>query len=108
MGIRGGFMTLIYKPDPKSGAGEYAKYAVNLFTGCRYNCSYCYNKLMFKRFHPKEDFSKPTIKPNVLEQLKKEAPKYAGKEIFMSFSTDPFQNTKEFNLITLKLIDFQS
>ena len=34
--------TLIYQP--KGPAGEYAKWAINLFSGCSNGCAYCYNR----------------------------------------------------------------
>jgi len=34
--------TLIYQP--KGAAGEYAKWAINLFNGCGNGCAYCYNR----------------------------------------------------------------
>ena len=94
-------MSLIYKP--KGRAAEYGEYAFNPFIGCRYDCIYCYNRAIHNRFFKSKygnEFDKPIIKPNMIEQLKKEAPKYKGKEVFMSFSTDPFQGIKEFDKIT--------
>ncbi len=99
-------MTLIYKP--KGRAFEYSPLACNLFVGCRYGCTYCYNRSMYNRFYRKKlgrEFNEPTIKSNVLEQLSKEAPKYKGQEIFMSFSTDPFQGISEFDEITFRAIE---
>lgn len=34
--------TLIYQP--RGAAGEYAKWAVNLYNGCSNGCTYCYNR----------------------------------------------------------------
>ena len=35
--------TLIYQP--KGPAGEYAKWAINLYNGCSNGCEYCYNRI---------------------------------------------------------------
>lgn len=34
--------TLIYQPQ--GAAGEYAKWAINLYHGCSNGCTYCYNR----------------------------------------------------------------
>lgn len=33
---------LIYQPQ--GAAGEYAKWAINLYHGCSNGCTYCYNR----------------------------------------------------------------
>lgn len=98
-------MGLIY--PPKGEALEYCDYGFNPFVGCRYQCSYCYNNHIFKRFNPGYDFSIPKIKPDVLGKLRDSlrSGRYKGKEIFLSFATDIFQGLPEFNDIAKKSIE---
>jgi DNA repair photolyase len=80
-------MKAIY--EPKGRAREYGELAVNLYRGCSHGCTYCY--VPAATFQSREEFAKPVPRVGVLEALKKEAPKYAGREVFMSFSCDPYQ-----------------
>ena len=77
---------LIY--EPKGKAREYSPYALNLYTGCEHQCSYCYvKKIAFGKL------SGPIAIPrkNVLQLLEKEINKKLPKEqILLSFTGDPF------------------
>ena len=79
-------MRTIYKP--KGLAGEYAEYACNPWIGCTNACKYCYVPAMLRmdreKFH-----SEQKLKPGFLEALRKQATKYEGKEVFVSFTSDP-------------------
>lgn len=62
-------MSVIY--SPKGKAGEYAELALNIFTRCSMECSYCYGPSVM-RVSPKE-FSKNVVpKKNLLENLEKD------------------------------------
>ncbi|MHC4617224.1 MAG: SPL family radical SAM protein [Planctomycetota bacterium] len=81
-------MPLIYRP--KGRAQEYAWLALSHYTGCGHGCSYCYVPAVTKN----PDFHRSQApRPGVIEQLKREAPKYAGTDerVLVSFTTDPYQ-----------------
>lgn len=53
---------LIYQP--KGAAGEYAKWAINLYHGCSNGCTYCYNRrgVLSHVFGDKPELAAPIIK----------------------------------------------
>lgn len=54
--------TLIYQPQ--GAAGEYAKWAINLYHGCSNGCTYCYNRrgVLSHAFGDKPELSAPIVK----------------------------------------------
>ena len=54
--------TLIYQPQ--GAAGEYAKWAINLYHGCSNGCTYCYNRrgLLSHFFGDKPELAAPIVK----------------------------------------------
>ena len=54
--------TLIYQPQ--GAAGEYAKWAINLYHGCSNGCTYCYNRrgVLSHVFGDKPELAAPIIK----------------------------------------------
>lgn len=54
--------TLIYQP--RGAAGEYAKWAVNLYNGCSNGCTYCYNRrgIQSHAFGDKPVLAAPIVK----------------------------------------------
>ena len=54
--------TLIY--PPQGAAGEYAKWAINLYHGCSNGCTYCYNRrrVLSHVFGDKPELAAPIIK----------------------------------------------
>ena len=82
--------------EPKGKAREYCDLACNLYRGCGYGCSYCYAPAVLRM--QRDDFANhPAVRPGLLEAMKKEAPKYVGREVHLCFTCDPYQ------LIDLKL-----
>jgi len=81
-------MQAIY--EPKGKALEYCERAVNLYRGCSHGCAYCYAPSAL-RMH-REDFVTPQQRCGVLESLAKDAPKHAGCEVLMCFTTDPYHS----------------
>lgn len=85
-------MGIIYELEGR--AGEYTeKYAANFFNGCSHGCIYCFapNVLKMKR---DEFYNNPKLKrPNtIIEEFIKNLEKLKDKkEIFLSFSCDPYQ-----------------
>ncbi len=83
-------LKVIYEPRGK--AGEYAQLAVNLFTGCRHACEYCFAPLVL---HKKAGEFHTKIEPrrNILKNLMLDAEELAGdpREILLCFTCDPYQ-----------------
>lgn len=53
---------LIYQPQ--GAAGEYAKWAINLYNGCYNGCTYCYNRrgVLSHIFGDKPELAAPIVK----------------------------------------------
>lgn len=53
---------LIYQPQ--GAAGEYAKWAINLYHGCSHGCTYCYNRrgVLSHAFGDKPELAAPIVK----------------------------------------------
>src|ERR1035437_7150710 len=84
-------MKLIY--HPKGKAGEYAEWALNLYTGCANLCQYCYVPLVMHK--TRENFKKVSERKNLLIDLQKDADYLAahpelGNSVFLCFSCDPY------------------
>jgi len=85
-------MSIIYKPKGK--ALEYSPLAANLYKGCSHACKYCFAPRITHtdaNVFTSPEYIRP--RPNVIEQLKKDAVKYRGtdKNVLLSFTTDPYQ-----------------
>lgn len=93
-------MTIIY--EPKGKALEYCELAANLYAGCEHGCTYCYAPAA--TFKSREVFNNPRHRKNVLEQLKKEAPKYQKREILLCFTCDPYQSIEKEEEMTRQAI----
>lgn len=79
-------MPYIY--EPKGRALEYAPLAINIYSGtCSHRCSYCYvAKIPYYRQAP------PAPRTGLIDGIRKEAPKYAGREVHLCFTCDPFMS----------------
>lgn len=78
---------------PKGRAGEYADFALNIYTSCNHGCWYCFSKKNFERWRPNETFGED-VKPRegIVEATKKQLSKgkHAGKTIMLCFTCDPY------------------
>jgi len=83
-------MVTIYTPQGR--ALEYSLLALNHYRGCGHRCSYCYvpGCLHMKREAWNAMEAEP--RPDIIEQLREDAPKYAGtdKRVLLSFTGDPY------------------
>ena len=93
---------VIYKP--RGRAGEFAHLALNHYQGCSHRCVYCYAPACTRN---PQFFIKQQVKPDILPNLKKEAPKYAGTadRVLLSFSSDPYQPLDDELYLTRKVIE---
>ena len=91
---------LIYEPTGK--ALEYIPdgYALNVYLGCSFGCTYpCYNVRL-------KDFIEPRVRKQYDIKLAGEVKDYSGKKVFLSFLSDPYQeleHEKRYTRFTLIL-----
>ncbi|AFV22848.1 radical SAM domain-containing protein [Methanolobus psychrophilus R15] len=83
--------SIIYEANGR--AREYSELAANLYRGCSHGCTYCYAPSA--TFRNRVDFSIPSVRRNVIEQLIKDAEELQESDetrsILLSFTTDPYQ-----------------
>ncbi|MCL5236334.1 MAG: radical SAM protein [Nitrospirae bacterium] len=89
-------MKVIY--ETKGRAQEYCPLAASIYFGCEHGCSYCFAPKVLKK--TRNDFLQPRYRAGALDVLMREAPQYAGKEVLMSFTTDPYQSIDKALLFT--------
>ena len=102
---------VIYKP--KGLAGEYARWALNLYNNCSNGCDYCYaHKIM--RVSKEVFKNNPVVRKDILEKLGEQLANERGdfsnisddeSRVLMCFTCDPYQGDKEFNHITTEAIE---
>lgn len=80
-------MKAIYEPSGR--AKEYGDLACNLYSGCAHRCDYCYVPAVL-HVKPEEFRQRVSLRAGVLDALRKEAPKYAGRAVFLCFTCDPY------------------
>lgn len=81
-------MPYIYKPRGK--AGEYGELALNHYKGCAHGCKYCYVPAIL--YQTREEFqANPHPRKFDHRLLNKELEAFTGKNIFLSFTSDPYQ-----------------
>ena len=92
--------------EPKGKAGEYAPWAVNLYTGCGHGCTYCYSPPIL-RMSMEEFTQNPKPKKDILQKLSKDAAAMAGKidQVLLSFTSDPYQPIEKDLKITRQAIE---
>jgi len=92
-------MSLIYEPRGK--AREYSPLAINLYSGCGHRCSYCYVPNVLRVTRTEFD-TNVNPRKNILNLMEKEIKKYeySDKQVFMSFTTDPFNPIDEKEKLT--------
>jgi DNA repair photolyase len=79
-------MQAIYKP--KGRAGEYAEYALNIYTGCPHGCTYCYMRKMNKRFG-KEFDANIRARDGIINAVRTKQ-RISKMNVFLCFSCDPY------------------
>ena len=67
-------------------------FTCNPYLGCSFGCNYCYAMFTPQNRRPREEWGKWfTAKRNAVELAAKDAHKLAGKAVYMSSVTDPYQ-----------------
>lgn len=94
-------MPIIYQPAGK--AREYCDLAANLYAGCSHGCSYCYAPAALRR--KAEAFVQAAPRKDVIRQIEKEAPAYAGQEVHLCFTCDPYQPIETEHRLTRQTLD---
>jgi len=98
-------MKVIY--EPKGRAGEYTeKYAANFFRGCGHVCEYCFAPAVL-RMNKDEFFNSPKMRGEniIIESFIKDLEKLPdNKEIFLSFTCDPYQPIEQETQVTREAI----
>ena len=92
-------MNVIY--EPKGRAKEYSELACNLYRGCTHGCRYCYAPSCMRTTGEKwHAHAEP--RPNVLENLEKDATKLRGdsRRVLFSFLSDPYQPLERIERLT--------
>ncbi|MCL2642352.1 MAG: radical SAM protein [Candidatus Bathyarchaeota archaeon] len=94
-------MSLISRFDPwQSGLCTCPqKLTFNPYTGCDHKCLYCYASSYIAGFNE----CKP--KKDLIERLKREAPKLSGEIISLSNSSDPYPKTERSTGLTRQCLD---
>lgn len=97
---------MIQKPiyKPKGNAGEYADWALNIYTGCTHACKYCYAPRILRKSD--KEFAKVDVRKDIVEsvcnQLKRTDMK--GNLIHLCFTCDPYPRGID-TTITRKIIE---
>jgi hypothetical protein len=66
-------------------------WSCNPYVGCSFGCVYCYALFLPQNRRPREDWGKWfQAKVNAVELARKQAPKVAGKAVYLSTVTDPY------------------
>lgn len=97
-------MPIIYVP--RGRALEYSLLAINHYKGCSHSCVYCYARKMMSTFTG-ENFEEPTARYGIIDNLIKEAPRYAGtdKRVLLCFTCDPYQQLDVTEKVTRSVIE---
>jgi len=94
-------MGVIYKPAGR--AAEFSHLAANLYVGCSHGCMYCYVPDVT---HNNKFFTEQSVRWDVLYQLRREAPNFAGTDerVLLCFACDPYQPLDDKEEITRQAI----
>jgi DNA repair photolyase len=101
-------MNVIYGPRGK--AGEYSKWALNIYNGCSHGCTYCYVPVIVKRKY-KDFISNVTVRRNILELLEGDLKKHhealhtEENAVLLCFTCDPYQPMEAETALTRRCLN---
>jgi DNA repair photolyase len=68
------------------------EWTCNPYVGCTFSCRYCYAAFLPQNRRPPADWGRwVTAKKNAAELAERQAPRVAGRAVYMSSVTDPYQ-----------------
>src|SRR5580704_2609496 len=78
----------------------------NPYVGCTFGCKYCYAMFLPQNDHPKQDWGRWfRAKKNAVELARRHAHKLAGKSVYMSSVTDPYQPVERSLALTRGILE---
>jgi DNA repair photolyase len=81
-------------------------YTLNPFKGCQFGCGYCYAAFFADSLARKETWGQwLVVKENAVELLRRMGGRIAGKSIYMSSVTDPYQPVEGRLRLTRELLE---
>src|SRR5580704_5726563 len=81
-------------------------WSCNPYVGCSFGCIYCYAMFLPQNRRPKEDWGKWfQAKVNAVEVARKQAPKVAGQNVYLSSVTDPYLPAERSLLLTRGILE---
>ena len=96
-------MSHIYQPSGR--AAEYSPFAINNFTGCSHDCTYCWARGLGKRRNKHYVHTDVHLQKVTPESIRKDCIKHAGMpdQVLLSFTTDCYMNGFDTSLTTFTL-----
>jgi DNA repair photolyase len=78
----------------------------NPYLGCTYSCTYCYAAFLPQNPRPAGDWGKWfSAKTNAVELARRQAKKVAGRAVYLSSVTDPYQPAERSLLLTRGILE---
>jgi DNA repair photolyase len=94
--------------EPKGAAREYSPLALNYYKGCDHGCKYCYVPSMMTRFNKNYNHADMPVPERfqLIQKIKKSAEKHkhSKKQVFLSFTSDPYNSLNNELKITVKVL----
>ncbi|MBA4191155.1 MAG: radical SAM protein [Planctomycetaceae bacterium] len=82
------------------------EWTCNPYVGCTFGCSYCYAAFLPQSRKPPEDWGKwLTAKKNAAILAEKQAPKVAGRSVYLSSVTDSYQPAERSLMLTRGILE---
>jgi len=82
------------------------EWTCNPYVGCTFGCSYCYAAFLPQSRRPPEEWGKwLTAKKNAAALAEKQAPKVAGRAVYLSSVTDPYQPAERGLMLTRGILE---
>jgi DNA repair photolyase len=82
------------------------EWTCNPYVGCTFGCTYCYAAFLPQNKRPASEWGRwITAKKNAAALAEKHAPKVAGRSVYMSSVTDPYQPVERGLLLTRGILE---
>jgi DNA repair photolyase len=82
------------------------EWTCNPYVGCTFSCSYCYAAFLPQNRRPPGDWGKwLTAKKNAAELAEKQARQVAGRAVYLSSVTDPYQPVERSLMLTRGILE---